>query len=207
MGMEWGGSGMSGHNRGGEGRGRPNGRAYHPSEIPPYENSGDSLEPPYYVQDLNKHRSLDDVKKMPDEYRHGGPTEPLYHQPPTALEPQDRYLSKRLHCEADTTTKLLFPTMYHGGCVAGEVPGLVPAGGNSLTSPYFAQNQLRMAQAGGRRFSPLRLPLGASGSSWRRCSWRCTTVVFVCVTVCLAAVTTFLANLHFQKIFTLRTLI
>lgn len=166
---------MAGHNRGGEGRGRPNGRAYHPSEIPPYENSGDSLEPPYYVQDLNKHRSLDDVKKMPEDYRHGGPTEPLYHQPPTALEPQDRY---------------------HGGCVAGEVPGLVAAGGNSLTSPYFAQNQLRMAQAGGRRFSPLRLPLGASGSSWRRCSWRCTTVVFVCVTVCLAAVTTFLATSH-----------
>ncbi|XP_042864966.1 teneurin-m-like isoform X4 [Penaeus japonicus] len=186
---------MVGHNRGGEGRGRPNGRAYHPSENPPYDNSGDSLEPPYYVQDLNKHRSLDDVKKMPEDYRHGGPTEPLYHQPPTALEPQDRYLSKRLHCEANTTPELLFPTMYHGGCVA-EVPGLVPAGGNSLTSPYFAQHQLRMAQAGGRRFSPLRLPLGASGSSWRRCSWRCTTVVFVCVTVCLAAVTTFLATSH-----------
>ncbi|KAK7073645.1 hypothetical protein SK128_021645, partial [Halocaridina rubra] len=55
-------------------------------------------------------------------------------------------------------------------------------------------HQLRMGQSGGRRFSPLRLPLGASDSSWRRCSWRCTAVVFVCVTLCLAATTTFLAS-------------
>ncbi|XP_069961217.1 teneurin-m-like isoform X2 [Cherax quadricarinatus] len=82
---------------------------------------------------------------------------------------------------------------YQSSCVTGEVPGLVTAG-NSLTSPYFSQHQLRMGQGSGRRFSPLRLPLGASKSSWRRCSWRCTTVVFVCVTLCLAATTTFFAT-------------
>ncbi|XP_064078294.1 teneurin-m-like isoform X3 [Macrobrachium nipponense] len=163
----------------GEGRGRPNGRAY--NDYPPEQDHGDPLDPPYYVQDLNKHRSLAgsyssiayDVKKMPEDYRQGGPTEPLYHQPPTALETQDRY---------------------HGACAPEVVPGLVPSGANSLTSPYFAQHQLRMGQGGGRRFSPLRLPLGASDSSWRRCSWRCTAVVFVCVTLCLAATTTFLAT-------------
>nr|XP_053656155.1 uncharacterized protein LOC128704969 [Cherax quadricarinatus] len=112
---------------------------------------------------------------MPEEYRHSSTNEPLYHQPPTALDPQDRYQSS---------------------CVTGEVPGLVTAG-NSLTSPYFSQHQLRMGQGSGRRFSPLRLPLGASKSSWRRCSWRCTTVVFVCVTLCLAATTTFFASEYY----------
>ncbi|XP_071540815.1 uncharacterized protein [Panulirus ornatus] len=172
---------MVGHSRG-QGRGRPNGRACYHSEYPPHEDAQDTLDPPYYVQDLNKQRSLgrgkatlpeEDIKKMPEDYRHATTNEPLYHQPPTPLETQDRY---------------------QGGCVAGEVPGLVAPGGNSLTSPYFAQHQLRMGQGSGRRFSPLRLPLGASRSSWRGCSWRCTTVVFVCVTLCLATTTTFFAT-------------
>ncbi|CAL4080049.1 unnamed protein product, partial [Meganyctiphanes norvegica] len=80
--------------------GRPNGRAYHP---PDYQDHPD-LEPPYYVQDLAKNRSAapcdiqppmyvykvkDDLKQLPEEYRQGGPTEPLYHQPPTNLEAQE----------------------------------------------------------------------------------------------------------------------
>lgn len=78
---------MVGHPRG-EGRGRPNGRAcYHPEYPPPNEEAQDSLDPPYYVQDLNKQqRSLGE-----------------YHQPP----PYPRPTSPKAHltqgCERRTT--------------------------------------------------------------------------------------------------------
>ncbi|MPC84006.1 hypothetical protein E2C01_078731 [Portunus trituberculatus] len=55
---------MVGHSRG-EGRGRPNGRACYHTEIPTGEDPQDGLEPPYYVQDLNKQRSIGEYPREP----------------------------------------------------------------------------------------------------------------------------------------------